>query len=399
MGELAKTALGSYGFPQAQIKLITHGDNTVFSVAVPDTSPGEPDNSPYLANHFILKIHRANYLSVNAIESELRWLQLLRHDAKLPVPEPIPTLEGKLCTLADLPEISKLRVCSLTKYLNGQPLYKASQVEIEEVGRLMGKLHEYAAHWSIPNNFTRPYWNWNGLFGNRAGYSNNGARIWELTPQPYRSFFKDVSEQVKVIMASLGEETEQFGMIHGDFWSGNLLVFDHEICPIDFADCGFGYWGYDLARFLSDFPQNQDFSLCLDKLLSGYTQIREFPEEQLPHISTFVAAHHVTLALWRINLAQEHPSFRSTLAEDLQETVAEVEAFLGYFLGNIRLRSAIALSTRHYVLNVAILRALPLFCHSGIFSRISAITASGKSTFQPSLTEEDYSVFHTGEVH
>jgi len=328
LGELAKTALVSYGLKEAQIKLITHGDNTVFSVAVPDTFLEKPDNSPYLANRLILRIHRANYLSIEAIASELRWLQYLCHDTKLPVPEPIPTLEGQLYTLADAPGICEPRVCSLTKCLHGQPLDTTSQVEMEEVGRLMGKLHNYAAHWSIPKNFTRPYWNWNGLFGERAGYSNNGAGVWELTPQPYRSFFKDVSEQVKGIMASLGEEADQFGILHGDFWSGNLLVFDQEICPIDFADCGFGYWGYELARFLIDFPRDQDFSLCLDKLLSGYTQIRAFPEQQLPHIRTFVAAHYVTLALWRINRAQEHPSFRSRLEEDLQETVEDVEALL-----------------------------------------------------------------------
>ncbi|WP_293061581.1 hypothetical protein [Okeania sp. SIO2B3] len=33
-------------------------------------------------------------------------------------------------------------------------------------------------------------------------------------------------------------------------------------------------------------------------------------------------------------------------------------------------------------------RILALFCHSGTFLRISAITADEKSTFQPGLTEE-----------
>ncbi|NET60013.1 MAG: phosphotransferase [Symploca sp. SIO2E6] len=353
LGELAKTALASYGFSQAQLKLIAHGDNTVFAVALPETSleggdagtrgHGDagmrrieipppisftPNNSPYLANRFILRIHRGNYLSVDAIESELRWLQYLCHEAQLPVPEPIPTLEGQLYTIADAPEIAESRVCSLTRCLKGQPLDQDSPINLELVGQLMGKLHNYGAYWSIPENFTRPRWNWNGLFGDGAGYSNQGNHVWELTPQPYRSFFRDVSSQIKAIMASLGEETDQFGLIHGDFWSGNLLVFDQEIYPIDFADCGFGYWGYEVARFLSDFPRDQNWALCLDQLLSGYTQIRAFPEKQLPHISTFVAAHYVTLALWQINRAQEHPSFRSNLEEDLQETVEEVEAWL-----------------------------------------------------------------------
>ncbi|NER22933.1 MAG: hypothetical protein F6J96_19990 [Symploca sp. SIO1C2] len=34
---------------------------------------------------------------------------------------------------------------------------------------------------------------------------------------------------------------------------------------------------------------------------------------------------------------------------------------------------------------------ISLFCHSGTFIRISAITADDKSTFQPGLTEEKYS--------
>ncbi len=36
----------------------------------------------------------------------------------------------------------------------------------------------------------------------------------------------------------------------------------------------------------------------------------------------------------------------------------------------------------------SLLPTLTLFCHSGIFPRISGITANVKSTFQPGLTEE-----------
>ncbi len=40
---------------------------------------------------------------------------------------------------------------------------------------------------------------------------------------------------------------------------------------------------------------------------------------------------------------------------------------------------------------------LTLFCHSGIFPRISGITANVKSTFQPGLTEERYYHSSVGE--
>lgn len=331
LGELAKVALVNYGFKQAQLQLITHGDNTVFSVVIPEPLSEISANSPYASNRFVLRIHRANYLSHGAIASELHWLRSLHQDAKLPVPEPIPTLDQKLSTIAHTSDVPD-RVCSLTRWIKGESLLDKARpgklLDIELVGQLIGKMHDYAHGWHPPDTFTRPFWNWNGLFGEGAGYSNNGARVWELTPQPYRDLFERVSERVKQVMASLGEDRAQFGLIHGDLWLGNLLVSDDQICPIDFADCGHGYWGYDLARFLSYFAQSQRFEQCFDRLLSGYTQVRTFPAEQLPHIATFMAAQQVTLALWRVNRAQDHPSFRSTLAEDLQETAAEVETFL-----------------------------------------------------------------------
>ncbi|MBE9069045.1 phosphotransferase [Leptolyngbya cf. ectocarpi LEGE 11479] len=329
LGELAKIALASYGFKQAQLKLITHGDNTVFSVVVPELTSEISADSPYVSNRFVLRIHRASYLSHEAIASELVWLRSLA--AKLPVPEPIPTLDQKLWTIARTSDISD-RVCSLTRWIKGASLLDQARPsnlqDIELVGQLIGKMHDHAHRWSPPDTFTRPSWNWNGLFGEGAGYSNNGARVWELMPQAYRGLFETVSKQVKHTMASLGEERHQFGLIHGDLWLGNLLVSNRQICPIDFADCGYGYWGYDLARFLSYFSQSQRFEQCCEKLLSGYTQVRAFPKEQLPHIATFMAAQQVTLALWRVNRAQDHPSFRSTLAADLQETATEVETFL-----------------------------------------------------------------------
>ena len=328
---IAKRALASYGFEGARIKSIARSDNAVFSVVVPDSMREEREESPYASNRFVLRIYRSPYLSADAIASELRWLQWLRREAELPVPEPVPTLEGKLWTLAGSPETSEPHVCALTRWVKGRSLQDSSSQlrlsDFESVGRLMGRLHRCAENGPIPTNLTRPSWNWNGLFGNGAGYSDRGALVWERTPQPYRSLFEAVSDRVKTVMASLGEEKEQFGLIHGDFWLGNLLAWDNEIRPIDFTDCGFGYWGYDLARFLSDFSRERDFSIFLDKFLHGYHQIRSFPKVQLDRINTFLAAQHVSLALWQIDRAPSDFSLSASLEKDLKETAAAIEAW------------------------------------------------------------------------
>ena len=341
LSKLAKQSLREYGLEQASLKLISHGENTVFAVDAPheliekQRSVGKAyPRYRYSSSRLILRIHRANYLPIEAIESELQWLQFLSQETQLPVPEPIPTLEGKLCTLSEVQGVPEACVCSLTRWLNGSSLLdeetsKESQLLLlESVGRLLGQLHYHAEHWSVPENFTRPCWDWNGLFGDLAGYSNDGSRVWELTPQPYRNLFESVSKQFKEAIALLKQDRSQFGLIHGDFWAGNLLINQQEIGVIDFADCGFGYWIYDLARFLNDYIYERDFLLYLDKLLYGYNQIRPFPEAQLPHIKTFIAAQYAAYGLWQVNRSQDHPSFRASLEEELQETAVGIEQFM-----------------------------------------------------------------------
>ncbi|MEQ8386659.1 MAG: phosphotransferase [Coleofasciculus sp. A1-SPW-01] len=338
LSKVAKQSLTQYGVEPTALKLISHGENTVFAVDTPNLSITKQKSVGkahrryrYSSSRFALRVHRANYLPIDAIDSELRWLQFLSQEAQLPVPEPIPTLNDKLCTLSEAQGVPEPRVCSLTRWLNGSSLssedtsQESQLLQLESVGRLLGQLHDHAEHWSIPENFTRPRWDWNGLFGDMAGYSNDGAKVWDLTPQPYRNLFESVSQQFKETIALLTEDRSQFGLIHGDFWSGNILIDQQEMRIIDFADCGFGYWVYDLARFLNDYIYERDFSLYLDKLLHGYNQIRPFPQAQLPHLKTFIIAQYAAYGLWQINRAQDHPSFRARLEQELQETAEVIE--------------------------------------------------------------------------
>ncbi|WP_353931547.1 phosphotransferase [Okeanomitos corallinicola TIOX110] len=335
LSKLAKLALSEYGMEHAGLELISHGENTVFAV---DVAKGliEQENSRYSSSRFIFRIHRPNYLPISAITSELSWLKYLSQEANLPVPEPIPTLEGRLCTWGKFQGLPEPRVCSLTRWLNGDSILseettqESQLLQIQSVGRLLGQLHDHAEHWPIPEKFTRPRWDWNGLFGDMAGYSNDGLRVWELTPQPYRNLFARVSRQFQEMVVLLKEDSSQFGVIHGDFWAGNILINQDQIGIIDFADCGFGYWVYDLARFLNDYISEPDFLLYLDQLLNGYSQIRPLPEASLAQIIGFITAQYAAYGLWQVNRAQDHPSFRATLEVELEETAAGIEQLMSF---------------------------------------------------------------------
>ncbi|ELS00579.1 putative homoserine kinase type II (protein kinase fold) [Xenococcus sp. PCC 7305] len=322
---LAKKALVAYGLKDAEIKLIAHRECTTFKIEIPNASQKTESNSPHLTNCFLLRIYRGNYLSPESVESELLWLRSLYQEANLAVPEAVPTLDGKLLNVVEAPGVPEPRICSLTRWVYG---YKDKPMNIKAVGILIGKLHNQAANWAIPDNFKRPFWDWDGLFGSGAGYSNDGQKIWELTPEPYRSLFAEVGAKFKEVSDILGQDKEQFGMIHADLCPGNLLIYKDEIRPIDFADCGFGYWGYDIAMFLSYYSQSPEVPTYLQWLLEGYGEVRKFPEEQLQYMDIFIAAQHVTLALWRVNRAQDHPYFRSILDKALAEAGEQAKLLL-----------------------------------------------------------------------
>ena len=81
--------------------------------------------------------------------------------------------------------------------------------------------------------------------------------------------------------------------IHGDLHAGNILWTDDGPLVMDFDDCGTGPAIADLWMFLSG---DEDYrQACLEDLVTGYEQFRDFPYEQLPLVEslrTLRVMHH-----------------------------------------------------------------------------------------------------------
>ena len=326
LNQLAKSILPAYGLENYRLQPISHRENTTYRLDIPGAVIRTEGNSPYLANRYLLRIHRGNYLSPNAVKSELQWLQALRRDLNFPVPEPVANQQGQLVTVAEGFEIPGKRVCSITRWVHAE----ANQpMSIKAMGTAIAKLHNHGKNWQLPANFERPNWDWDGLFGKGAGYSiDRGAEIWDMTPQPYRDLFRQVGDRFGQVEARLGKGTDQFGLIHGDLCPANLLMANNEVRPIDFADCGYGYWVHDLAMFLSYYARDPQVPTYLKSLIQGYSAVRPTPMAQLKYIDTFIATQHVTLALWRLNRSQDHPHFRSIVLNSLEEAAQHAKWYV-----------------------------------------------------------------------
>lgn len=329
---LAQSALLEYGLGGARLRFVAQSENTTFRVDVPGDTQRQAMGHPYVANRYLLRIHRRGYQTSEAIASEMAWLWALRQDADLPVPEPVPALDGELWVEAAAPGVPEPRACSLLRWMRGRLIRQRFQPHhFEALGRLMACLHDHAVQWDLPPDFTRRHWDWEGLFGDGAGFNLPASQVWALVPQAYHDVFDAVARQTQRTMESLRQGPDVFGLIHADLFlgaEGNVLFSGGQARPVDFDDCGLGYWAYDLAVPLCHWQQAEGWPSIRDALLDGYARIRPLPEDQLACLDLFMAARHVSEVLWGVDMAQVNSAFQAELDGWLAWAARHVRAFL-----------------------------------------------------------------------
>jgi hypothetical protein len=124
MRRLARVALEAYGLADARYKFVLQAGNTLYRVYDPRPVPTLTANGLFAEGQYLLRIHYPAYQTAEAIELELAWLAAMRREAGLPVPEPVPALDGRLLTQVSVPGIPGGRNCSLLRWLKGRYLTK-----------------------------------------------------------------------------------------------------------------------------------------------------------------------------------------------------------------------------------------------------------------------------------
>ena len=71
-------------------------------------------------------------------------------------------------------------------------------------------------------------------------------------PSKFQQPFQFISQEAKWIMESIGKGPDAYGMIHADLYPENVLFKSGKAYPIDFEDCGYGYWMWDIAIALCE---------------------------------------------------------------------------------------------------------------------------------------------------
>lgn len=214
-----------------------------------------------------LRLHRAGYQSAAAIGSEL-WCCAELAKAGLPVPKALAAADGRF-----LIPLEGGRHASAIGWIEGEALGEAGLpftrplaelVDLyHNLGDLLSRLHQVTDGLTLPQGFTRPAWDRDGLVGETPFW----GRFWDHPAAD--------PDQRRVLVRARDALRERLtggdtGLIHADVLRENVLVNDGSVSLIDFDDSGFGFRLYDLGTALVQLLALPEFPALREALMAGY---------------------------------------------------------------------------------------------------------------------------------
>ena len=273
-------------------RLLRDRENVVYEMAVPQ-------------GRAALRLHRQGYQTAAAIRAELWWCDALAR-AGLPVPAALPSRDGTL-----LVTLSNGRHASAIYWLEGEALGEAGvpfarplrqTLDLHQsLGALLARLHKATDVLVLPEGFTRPRWDLDGLVGEAPFW----GRFWDhpLADADQRATLTRARDALRERLA--GDQ----GLIHADVLRENVLVDEGKLSLIDFDDSGFGFRLYDLGTVLSQNLYEPAYPEIRDALMDGYGT------DDRAMVEAFTLARTCASVGWTMpRLGPDDPIHRSHLA-------------------------------------------------------------------------------------
>jgi Ser/Thr protein kinase RdoA (MazF antagonist) len=275
MSKLLARALPVYGLPPD----------------TPLTLLNRSENETWRAGDLILRLHRQGYHTKAEIASELAWLTALQDLPGLNAVRPIAGAQGPVTEIDG-------RFMVAFAPITGQELHPGDDLSrwFAPLGEITARLHQHARQWTPPTGFTRKRWDTETILGPRPHWGD-----WRQAPGLDAASTALLARATKALAAQLnayGTGPETFGLIHADLRLANLMVDGDCLTAIDFDDCGFGWWAYDLAAALSFIETDPRLPDLIARWCDGYTRVSKLRPEDRAMIPALILLRRVLLTAW-----------------------------------------------------------------------------------------------------
>jgi Ser/Thr protein kinase RdoA (MazF antagonist) len=260
------------------------------------------ENATYLvesAGHrSVLRIHRAAYHSLDAIDQELAWACALAAEGMVLTPSPIPGLNGALVQEGRVEGLPEPRFMVMFEFAPGRHPDENDDlvVPFTGLGAIAARTHIHSRGWNKPQPMCRLIWDADAVFGPTATWGN-----WRdaphLTPE-IRTILQRTEDVLCQRLAAFGKGRHRYGLIHADMRLANLLIDGDTTRLIDFDDCGLGWFLYDFAAGISFMEDHPAVPALRRAWVKGYRSVQPLPDEDEAEIDTFVMLRRMALLAW-----------------------------------------------------------------------------------------------------
>ena len=287
--QLAIEALKQYPIKVAKIARLKYYNNITFRI---DATNGQ---------RYVLRINRPGFQNANAILTEAQWLIALQNDLGLTVPDPVANKNGHFVTTAQINGVPEPRHGILFRWVYGRFLHaKLTPKIMSHLGQTMAQIHTHGQNYVSVNIFSRKHWDHTRLLHQEAGTDPNA--VYTFMTKKERDLFDKARNQAEQEILALNKSPNTYGIIHGDLHPRNFLVSNHQICPIDFDECGWGYYMYDITVALSELRRRPDYSEMWSAFFEGYRTMRPFSKTQEDLFRPFLIARIIMLVRWQAGI-------------------------------------------------------------------------------------------------
>ncbi len=286
--ELAVQATQRYSLPSdLDTSLINLSENATYSLQAKGGA------------RWAMRIHREGYHPHAAIASELAWIQDLRANTVVDVPELVAGSDGKFIQTVRHPAMENPRHIVLSHWESGAEPGISSDLHkpFEMLGEATARLHGHARNWQRPAWFARHSWTFDNALGETAPHWGRWRDGIGVDATNAKLFGRTV-DLIGKRLAAYGQDEARFGLIHGDLRLANVLLDAGSIKVIDFDDCGFGWYMYDVATTVSFFEHEPQVPDLIEAWKTGYRKVVDLPKADEAEIPTFVMLRRLLLVAW-----------------------------------------------------------------------------------------------------
>lgn len=281
--QMAQTALTHYPFKVKSLRLLSISFNCIFRV---DTQDGQK---------FILRICLPGYRSLDEIRSESLWLAALSQDTDLLVPKPVLTKDGQLITTVEEVGVPEARHCMVFGWVNGIDLYHNMIPEnFEKLGGFTARLHEHAAGWTPPADFSLP------AHDDVLDDDWNNPNFWEqdnpeLLPAKRTEIFSQTFAYTSAAFEEMYQNNGLPKVIHADLHQGNVRLYRGAMRALDFDDCLLGHWVQDIGITYYYLQRRENKQALMDAYQKGYESVRAWPADKKGQLEAVIAGRDLLL--------------------------------------------------------------------------------------------------------